>query len=97
LLGLLFDPQDGSETFLQIVSWLSLDCIALYPRGQNSSNCSYIFHNLKKKCGSSNISKNYMGGEDFYFLEHFHSSALHGDWYTTGCEPHKILPMNKHA
>jgi hypothetical protein len=26
--------------------------------------------------------------EDFYFVDRFHSSALHGDWCTTGYEAH---------
>jgi hypothetical protein len=31
-LGLFFDPEDGSDVFLQNVGWLSLDYMALYPR-----------------------------------------------------------------
>jgi hypothetical protein len=26
--------------------------------------------------------------EDFYFVDRFHDSVLHGDWYITGCEVH---------
>jgi hypothetical protein len=31
LLGLLFNPENGDDTFLQNVGWLSADYIALYP------------------------------------------------------------------
>jgi hypothetical protein len=37
LLGLFFDPEDGDGMFLQNVSSLSMDYMALYPRGLNSS------------------------------------------------------------
>jgi hypothetical protein len=31
LLGIYFDPEDGGDIFPQNVSWLSTDCMALYP------------------------------------------------------------------
>jgi hypothetical protein len=37
LLSLLFDYEDGGDTFLWNICWLSLDYVALYPRRQNSS------------------------------------------------------------
>jgi hypothetical protein len=37
LLGIFFDPEDGSSMFLQIVSWFSVDFSVFYPRRQNSS------------------------------------------------------------
>jgi hypothetical protein len=36
LLGLLFIPEDGSNMFLQNISWLSIDYMALYSRRKNS-------------------------------------------------------------
>jgi hypothetical protein len=35
-LILLFDPEVGGDIFLRNVSWFSMDCTALYSRGQNS-------------------------------------------------------------
>jgi hypothetical protein len=35
--GLLFKPDDGHDTYLWNVHWLSMDYITLYPRRQNSS------------------------------------------------------------
>jgi hypothetical protein len=32
LLGLLFDPEDEGDMFLQNVIWLSTDNMVLYPR-----------------------------------------------------------------
>jgi hypothetical protein len=31
-LSLFFDPEDGGDTFLRNVGWLSTDYMALYPR-----------------------------------------------------------------
>jgi hypothetical protein len=36
-VGLVFNPEDGGDTFLQNSGWLSTDYMALYPRTQNSS------------------------------------------------------------
>jgi hypothetical protein len=36
LLGLLFDPEDGSDMLSRNVGRLSQDCTALYPRRHNS-------------------------------------------------------------
>jgi hypothetical protein len=36
LLGLFFDPEDGSDMLLRNVGLLSTDYTALYPRRQNS-------------------------------------------------------------
>jgi hypothetical protein len=38
LLGLFFDPKDGSDMFLQIVCWLSADYMALYPEDNTLQN-----------------------------------------------------------
>jgi hypothetical protein len=32
-LGLFFNPEDGGDTFLRNLDWLSADYTALYPRG----------------------------------------------------------------
>jgi hypothetical protein len=32
LLGLFFNPEDGSDMFLRNVGWLSTDYTSLYPR-----------------------------------------------------------------
>jgi hypothetical protein len=32
LLGLFFDPEDGSDMFLRNVGWLSTDCKAFFPQ-----------------------------------------------------------------
>jgi hypothetical protein len=37
LLGLLLNPEDGGDIFLQNVGCLSTDYTALYPKRQNSS------------------------------------------------------------
>jgi hypothetical protein len=37
LLSLFFNPEDGDDTFLQNVSWLSMDYTVLYPGRQSSS------------------------------------------------------------
>jgi hypothetical protein len=37
LLGLFFDPEDGSDVFFRNVGCLSTDYTALYPRRQNST------------------------------------------------------------
>jgi hypothetical protein len=36
LLGLLFDPEDGGDMFLQNTGWLSTNYMVLYPLWQNS-------------------------------------------------------------
>jgi hypothetical protein len=36
LLGLFFDPEDGSDMLLRNVSWLSTDCTELYHRRKGS-------------------------------------------------------------
>jgi hypothetical protein len=36
-VGLLFDPENGGNMFLQNVDWFSVDYTTLYPRRQNSS------------------------------------------------------------
>lgn len=41
LLGLLFSMEDGGDMCFQNVIWLSVDYIALYPRGQNSNLCPF--------------------------------------------------------
>jgi hypothetical protein len=57
LLVLLFDPQDGGDTFLQNVRWLSLDCLALYPKEQNSSTV-LIFSIIKKTVDQATLARN---------------------------------------
>jgi hypothetical protein len=37
LLGLLFNPEGGSDMFFQNIGWLSADCTVLYLIRQNSS------------------------------------------------------------
>jgi hypothetical protein len=37
LLDLFFDPEDGDDTFLRNVGWLSRDYMVLCPRRQYSS------------------------------------------------------------
>jgi hypothetical protein len=40
MLGLFFDPEDGSDIFLRNVDWPSADCAELYCRRQKSAvNC----------------------------------------------------------
>jgi hypothetical protein len=36
-LSLFFNPEDRGNIFLQNAGWLSMDCMALYPRKQKSS------------------------------------------------------------
>jgi hypothetical protein len=39
--GLYSDPEDGGNMFLRNICWLSVDCMVLNPRKQNSSRiCS---------------------------------------------------------
>jgi hypothetical protein len=38
LLGLVFDPEDGSDIFLRNIGSLSTAYMALYPRKYNYSN-----------------------------------------------------------
>jgi hypothetical protein len=51
LLGLFSEPEEGGDMFLRNFSWLSTDCSALYPRGQNSraeQEVSYCFMRMMK-------------------------------------------------
>jgi hypothetical protein len=45
------------------------------------------FH-YKGTSDHATVFKNYLYGEDFYFVDQFHGSALHSNQCTTGCEAH---------
>jgi hypothetical protein len=47
LHGLFLDPDDGGDTFLQNVSWLSMDYMALYIRSWNSFDLSCFLDSFK--------------------------------------------------
>jgi hypothetical protein len=48
LLGLLFNPEDGSDTFLKNVGWLSTDYVALYHKRKKKTEFFTGSHGCKK-------------------------------------------------
>jgi hypothetical protein len=57
MLGLFFEPEDGSDTFLRNVGGLSTDCTTLYPRRWNAFKILFLFFflYLNKLCAVRNL------------------------------------------
>lgn len=65
LLGLLFDPKDGGNMFVQNINWLQMDYMVLYSRTLHNHGCENL-ESYKKQlicCGAGLCYPQYVNGD----------------------------------